>query len=91
MTPPHARLFVQLWEAFTEGVGIDASEVEGMIEATGLVEWRPATAADVAYWSDRGWDFEEGDPALLLTEQGRQVWRQGSGLELGGSDDWPRV
>jgi hypothetical protein len=65
-----AVLFVGVWQAFTEGMGIDQADLETMLEATGLVEWRAATAVEAAAAEA---DLEAGDSILALTDAGKRV------------------
>jgi hypothetical protein len=72
--PGLARLFAVVWDAFIDGVGIDAWDLEKLIEDTGLAEWRPATEDDLA---DLGAELDIGDPVLVLTEEGRRIVDEG--------------
>jgi hypothetical protein len=65
-----AVLFVSVWRAFTEGMGIDQADLETMLEATGLVEWRAATALEADASDD---ELEAGDSILALTDEGKRV------------------
>jgi len=65
-----AVLFVGVWQAFTEGMGIDQADLETMLEATGLTEWRAATEVEAAVAEA---DLEAGDNILALTEDGKRV------------------
>ena len=71
---PLARLFSELWAVFLLGSGIDAAELQDLIERTGLAAWTDATAADVeaSYM-----DIEVGEPILRLTEEGRAIYWRG--------------
>jgi hypothetical protein len=68
------RLFVDIWDAFLNGVGIDEAHVENLLERTGLAEYRPATEVEIA--NHPGWELELGDTILALTERGCQVVRE---------------
>jgi hypothetical protein len=72
--PGLARLFAAVWDAFIDGVEIDAWDLEKLIEDTGLAEWRPATEEDVA---NTNIELEVGDPLLVLTEEGRRIVDEG--------------
>ena len=72
---PLAGLFAALWAAFIDGTGIEAYDLEHLIEATGLAEWRDATKEDVQL---SGMDIEVGDPIMVLTEAGKRLVREGS-------------
>jgi hypothetical protein len=65
-----AVLFVYVWGAFIEGVGIDQADLEGVLEKTGLAEFRAATAIEAAAMGD---EYEPGDTILALTEDGKRV------------------
>jgi hypothetical protein len=64
-----------VWEVFLGGVGIDAWDIEKLLEGTGLAVWRPATEEEIAEYA--GWELEPGDNMLCLTEEGRAVVREG--------------
>jgi hypothetical protein len=70
--PSLARLFADVWDAFLGGFYPDT---EVWLERTGLVEWRPATEADIA--DHAGWELEVGDALLCLTEEGKRIVREG--------------
>jgi hypothetical protein len=70
-----ARLFVSVWDAFMGGVGIEALDLEKLVEDTGLAVWREATEEEIAEYA--GWELEPGDNMLFLTEEGRAVVREG--------------
>lgn len=65
-----AVLFVGVWQAFTDGMSIDQADLKTMLEDTGLVEWRAATALEVDAYGD---ELEAGDNILALTEDGKRV------------------
>jgi len=65
-----AVLFYHVWLAFTEGTGIDPADLEGLLEVTGLTEWRPATEAEAAAMDA---DLGAGDTILALTADGKRV------------------
>ena len=69
------RLFAACWEAFVGGVGVDAFELETLLDHTGLAVWLPATEEDVQ--AHDGLEIEVGDRLLKLTEEGRAVVKAG--------------
>ena len=75
---PHiglTRMFTEVWGAFLDGLGIDAYDIEKLMErCTGLCEWRKATEADVAA---SHLDLEVGDPILCLTDEGKRIVKLG--------------
>jgi len=73
-----ARLLAVLWDAFVDGVGIDASDLESMVELTGLAVWLPATPEDVQ--AHDGLEIEVGDMLLKLTPEGRRLVTEGRRL-----------
>lgn len=73
-----ARLFAVLWDAFVDGVGIDACDLESLVDCTGLAVWLPATAEDVARFD--GLEIEVGDMLLKLTPEGRRLVTEGRRL-----------
>jgi hypothetical protein len=69
------RMFAALWEAFQEGVGIDAMDLETMLDQSALAVWLPATDEDVRAYE--GLELCVGDPLLKLTDEGRRLVREG--------------
>jgi hypothetical protein len=67
---PLAGLFRELWGIFLDAGIIDGSELQELIERTGLAAWRPATQEDV---DGSNVDLEVGDPILCLTEEGKRL------------------
>ena len=68
-------MFAALWDAFQEGIGIEACDLEVMVQNTGLAVWLPATEEDVR--ANEGLELEVGDTLLKLTEEGRAVVKAG--------------
>ena len=67
-------LFAACWSAFLDGVGIDAFDLEKLLErCPDLCQWRPATEEDVRASQ---LEIEVGDLLLCLTEEGRRVVRE---------------
>jgi hypothetical protein len=64
---PLEGLFAELWDAFLGGDGIDAQELEVLLESTGLAVWKEAGEIDVKD------NVELGDPMLELTEEGKRL------------------
>ena len=69
------RMFAACWEAFQGGLGIDAMDMETLIDRTGLAVWLPATEEDVSAYE--GLEIEIGDLLLKLTDEGRAVVKAG--------------
>jgi hypothetical protein len=69
------RMFAALWDAFQQGVGIDAMDVETILDHSSLAVWLPATEADVQ--ANEGLEIEVGDKLLTLTVDGRRLAREG--------------
>jgi hypothetical protein len=68
-------MFAALWDAFQEGMSIEAYDLEVMVQNTGLAVWLPATEEDVR--ANEGLELEVGDTLLKLTEEGRAVVKAG--------------
>lgn len=66
-------LFCKVWASFLDGVGIDAFDLERLLErCPDLAQWRPATEEDVG---NSDLELDVGDPLLCLTEEGKRVVR----------------
>lgn len=77
MSPPPntglEALFAACWASFLDGVGIDAFDLEKLLErCPDLAQWRQATEEDVR---NSDLDLDVGDPLLCLTEEGERIVR----------------
>ena len=67
---PLERLFTKLWDAFSDGYGLDGAELQSLLEVSGLTEWRKATENNVAHSNV---DIEVGHQLLTLTDEGKRI------------------
>lgn len=65
-----ARFFNECWGVFIQGGSLDGMELQDVLEKSGLTEWRACTAEQAAIFDC---DMEEGDLALFLTDEGKQL------------------
>lgn len=74
MTPEQqqkaAKFFAEMWDAFINDHSLDGSGLQEILEASGLCEVRPATAAEM---EASGGDGDEGAPLMFLNTDGKAV------------------
>lgn len=77
---PADRFAAIMWGHFIDGCSIDGSDLQDALEASGMVEARPAVAADIDGTKWEG-EIEVGDNLFFLTAEAKACVSRGNKSE----------